>query len=207
MTIPNTYKQHEHICVLYDSADEQREVAAEYLADGLQRGERSFYVADSPASLDAFQRALQRRGIDVASTLRSGALILATHAEAHLFEGEFDSERMLAMLNLAVEAALNDGFAGLRTCGDMSWLLTDPPGAAQVVEYEAILNRFFDGVRACGMCQYDRRRLPEALLDHALATHATAVINGAHEPNPLYSPDGRPATTPANSRAASARSR
>lgn len=50
---------------------------------------------------------------------------------------------MLRMLNEAVEAALNDGFAGLRTCGDMSWLLDDAPGTQHVVEYESLLNQFF----------------------------------------------------------------
>ena len=87
----NRYRQGEHICVLYETAEEQRSVAAAYLADGL----------------------------------------------AHV-----------------------------------SWRPGDPPGAQQVVEYEALLNQLFRGVRACGMCQYDRRRLP----DHALATHSSTVI-------------------------------
>ena len=110
----------------------------------------------------------------------------STHAEAHLASGSFDSERMLALLNDAMEAALNDGFTGLRTCGDMSWLLLEPPGAAQVVEYEAHLNRFFHGVRGAGMCQYDRRRLPEHLIDHALATHPSVTLDGRHKANPFY---------------------
>ena len=60
---------------------------------------------------------------------------------------------MLALLNRAVESALNDGFAGLRTCGDMSWLLGNPPGAHQVVEDQGLLTEFFRNVRGCGMCQ------------------------------------------------------
>jgi hypothetical protein len=38
----------------------------------------------------------------------------------------------------------------------MSWLLEDAPGSDQVVVYEALLNQFFHGARAAGMCQYDR---------------------------------------------------
>jgi hypothetical protein len=182
----NEYRQGEHICVLYDTPDEQRAVAAEYLADGLSRGERCFYVADSARSLHEFNDALRKHGVDVTTALRSTALIEATHAEAHLMEGRFDSERMLAMLNWAVESALNDGFTGLRTCGDMSWLLQDAPGSSQVVEYEALLNRFFQGVRGCGMCQYDRHRIPRGLLDHALATHSSVVIGATHFTNVFY---------------------
>ena|SRR5438105_8895 len=93
---------------------------------------------------------------------------------------------MLSLLNRAVESALNDGITALRTCGDMSWLLHDAPGSQQVVEYEALLNQFFQGVRASGMCQYDRRKLPGARLDHALATHSSAIVDSVHKPNPFY---------------------
>ena len=182
----NEYRQGEHICVLYNTPDEQRAVAAEYLADGLARGERCFYVADGPAALNQFNEALEQQGVDVAQALRSNALIEATHADAHLVEGEFDCERMLALLNWGVESALNDGFTGLRTCGDMSWLLLEPPGAGRVVEYEALLNHFFTGVRGSGMCQYDRHRIPAGLLDHALATHSTVVVEGRHRTNPFF---------------------
>ncbi len=57
-----------------------------------------------------------------------------------------------------------------------------------MVEYEALLNQFFQNVRAVGMCQYDRRRVPAGLLDHALATHPSAVIDGRHTSNPFYRP-------------------
>ena len=184
----NHYQQGEHVCVLYETPEEQRTVAAAYLADGLARGERCYYVADSAAALGEFRVVLRGLGVDVDDVRRSRALLEATHDEAHLAGGYFDSERMLAMLNQALETALNDGFTGLRTCGDMSWLLGDPPGAQQVFEYEALLNQLFRGVRACGMCQYDRRRLPDTLLDRALATHSSAVIEGTHKANPFYEP-------------------
>ena len=127
-------------------------------------------------------------GIDAEAMLKSGALVQGTKNEAHLENGCFDCERMLGLLNEAVESALNDAFTGLRTCGDMSWLLDDAPGSSQVVEYEALLNQFFQNVRAAGMCQYDRRRLPAGLIDHALATHSSAVVDRQHKLNPFYRP-------------------
>jgi len=188
MNRANAFRQGEHICVVYYTADEQRAVAAEYLADGLRRGERAYYVADTRAALDRFHAALTALGIDVEEALRTTALLEATHAEAHLGDGRFDSERMLRLLNEGIEAALNAGFVGLRTCGDMSWLLSEPPGAEQVVEYEALLNQLFSSTRACGMCQYDVSRLPLELLDHALAMHSTVVIDQEHKRNRFYRP-------------------
>ncbi|HUF69194.1 MAG TPA: MEDS domain-containing protein [Longimicrobiales bacterium] len=188
------FQQGQHICAVYDTRDEQLAVAAAYLADGLRIGERCLYATDSLPGLADFRSRLRALGVDAGNEERRRALVLLTSEQAHLRDGQFDCERMLRMLNDAVEEALNDGFVGLRTCGDMSWLIDKPPGSHQVVEYEAVLNQFFLNVRGLGMCQYDRRRLPAGLLDHAgLVAHSTIVVDGAHQENPYYDveSDGR----------------
>ena len=184
--LANQYKQGEHICVLFRTQDEQRAISAEYLVDGLQRGERCLYVAASDEALADFRTVLRAAGIDVTAALASSAFVEGLHADVHLQGGTFDCERMLRLLNEALEAALNDGFTGLRCCGDMSWLLDEPPGHAAVVEYEALLNQFFRANRAEAMCLYDQERLPAGLLDHALATHSSVVVRHRHKPNPFY---------------------
>jgi hypothetical protein len=185
----DTFRQGQHICAVYDTAEEQVAVAVAYVADGLAKHERCLYVADSGNALDWFRAELRKGGLDADAMEASGALLLSTKDRAHLAEGRFDSERMLRMLNDAVEQALNDGFAGLRTCGDMSWLLDDAPGSDQVVEYEAVLNAFFRNVRGLGMCQYDRHRLPARLLDRAgIAAHSSVVVGHEHQPNPFCQP-------------------
>lgn len=181
------FEQGDHVCVAYRTADEQLSIAVHFIAEGLRRDEQCLYAAATPAALAAFRDALRaREGLDAGAAERAGRLLLLTKERAHLHGGRFDAERMLGMLNAQVEAALNAGFIGLRTCGDMSWLLDDAPGADQVVEYEALLAQFFGTVRATGMCQYDITRLPGGLLDHALATHPSVVIEGRHVSNPFF---------------------
>lgn len=186
--MPNVFRQGEHICSLFQTEDEQIAVAVDYLADGLRRGERCFYVAQSRKALTRFHDALSSAGVDVDAELSRGALIESIHAEAHLAGGRFDCERMLRLLNEAVESALNAGFTALRTCGDMSWLLQKDAGVDEAMEYEALLNQFFRGVRAAGMCQYDRRLLPLQVIDDALARHSSLILEGQHKSNPLYRP-------------------
>ena len=183
------YQQGQHICAIYDTREEQVAVAAAYIADGLRKRERCLYVAESRRDLELFRERLKFEGVDVGAVQEARALVMLTTDRAHLVDGRFDCERMLTMLNDALEAALNEGHAGLRTCGDMSWLLANPPGAHQVVEYEAVLNEFFRNVRGLGMCQYDRSRLPAGLLDHAgLAGHSSVVVENCHKTNPYYGP-------------------
>lgn len=185
----DTFEQGQHICSIYDTVDEQLAVAVAFVVDGLERRERCLYAADSEIALEKFRAALRRAGVDVAAAERSRSVLLLTKERAHLVDGHFDAERMLRMLNDAVEEALNDGFTGLRTCGDMSWLLDNPPGGHHVVEYEAVLNQFFRNVRALGMCQYDRIRLPVGLLDHAgIASHSTIVLDHRHKRNAFFEP-------------------
>jgi hypothetical protein len=179
------FRYGDHVCALYSSPAEQRVMAARFIAQGLRAGERCLFAGYSEADLLGFREALRHEQIDPDTAHSRGALILLTKEEAHLVDGCFDSERMLRMLNEAVEAALNDGYTGLRTCGDMTWLLDDAPGSLQVIEYEALVTSLFRNVRAIAMCQYDRARLPAGLLDHGLRTHPTVLMDGYHLDNPF----------------------
>ena len=179
------FRYGDHVCALYSSPAEQQVVAARFIAQGLRAGERCLFAGYSEADLISFRDGLRREQIDPDEAQARGALILLTKEEAHLRDGCFDSERMLRMLNGAVEEALNDGYTALRTCGDMTWLLDDAPGSLQVLEYEALVTSLFRNVRAVAMCQYDRSRLPPILLDHGLGTHPTVLMNGHHLGNPF----------------------
>ena len=180
------YRQGDHICGLYESDAEQLRAAAEYLAGGLRAGERAVYVTDCDESVGRFRGALAAIGIEADPFVERGALAECTHDAAHLAGGDFDCDRMLGFIEDALDSALGEGFAGLRICGDMSWLLLEPAGAEQVVEYEARLNGFFRSARAAAMCQYDRNRLRPHWIDHAIATHPSVVVSGRHKANPFY---------------------
>ena len=99
------FRQGQHICALYSTPEEQLSVAAAYIAAGVAQHERCLYAASSGEALDRFRHTLQSIGTDSDEAESRGALLLRTKDEAHLAEGRFDTERMLAMLNGAVEDA------------------------------------------------------------------------------------------------------
>jgi two-component system, sensor histidine kinase PdtaS len=94
---------------------------------------------------------------------------------------------MIAMLHQAVKDALDAGFTGLCAGGDMSWLLDEAPGSERLVEYEARLNHFYRTNHALGLCLYNVRTIPAALLDHCMATPPTVRMEDSILlENPFY---------------------
>lgn len=184
------YQQGDHICTIYTSAEEQLAAAIEYVKAGLQRGERCLYVCGEHTP-EQFHAALETAGVDVKKEEKRGALVLITKHEGHLQGGCFDANRMIHLLDQAVNDALAAGFNGLCAAGDMGWVLDQAPGTEHLAEYESRLNDFYANHRALGLCQYSRN-LPEHILDHCIATHPVIRIDGpiALE-NPFYEPPRR----------------
>src|SRR5882672_1888590 len=83
----------------------------------------------------------------------------------------------------AYDAALNDierrGAGSPRLVGEVQFGPT-PEEWRQWTAYEAILNRALAEHQAWIMCPYDRRALPEEVLEGASKTHPTVLTEGAH---------------------------
>ena len=171
------YQQGDHVCTLYSSQEEQLTAAIQYIRDGLARGERCVYVC-CDQERDDFRAALRAAGLEVTAEEARGAVILLTKADGHLQGGSFDPSRIMEMLNTAVQDALNSGFTGLCSAGDMTWLLDEAPGSEKLLEYEMQLNDFYSNNRALGLCQYNRNKLPAATLVDCLATHPWVRMEG-----------------------------
>ena len=185
------YQQGDHVCTLFASPEEQLNAAIECIKSGLARNERCLYICCEHSVAD-FSTALCRAGIDVAAEEKRGALLIVTKDQGHLKGGRFEVDSMISLLEAAVKDALEAGFTGLCAAGDMSWVLDEAPGTDKFIEYEARLNTFYQSHRALGLCQYNRKTLPPAALDHCLATHRyVRMEDSILLENPFYEEPGR----------------
>lgn len=182
-----SFKRGEHVCALYSTTDELTREVASFLAEGLRRHERSWYVGtgDEIASLS---EALRTLGIDVAAATQNKALQLFSGDAAYIVHGTFDPEATVQTFNDAIEQSYNDGFTGFRAAAEMSWALDCADGSHQVIVYEAMLRSLFASCRAIGLCLYHRQRMPLEVLNGALLTHPVAGSNGRYSPNRFYDP-------------------
>ena len=176
-----------HLCLVYDSVEEQLAAVVPYVKAGLARGERCVYIADD-RSVAEIELALSRAGVDVAHELRRGALLILTKRDAYLRSGVFDPNAMIAFLHATTEQAVAQGFTGLCVTGEMTWAQGPEIGNERLIEYESMLNHFLPGSRAHAVCQYNRKRFRPAIIRDVLRTHPVAVVGGLVCPNVFYEP-------------------
>lgn len=182
------HKPGDHICGLYSTDEELCGIVAAYLAEGLSRGERCWFLASS-AGDGGVRRGLVEHGIDVERGVRRGALVFADADAAYAARGGFDPEETMAVFGAAIEDALNDGFNGFRAAAEMSWVMDVEGGEERIVAYEALLKSLFSNGHATGLCLYHRERMPLDVIDGALATHPIVCAAGAdYQRNPFYDP-------------------
>jgi len=175
----------DHVCALYASDVELADIVGDFLAEGLRKSERCWYLpaSDEP---DIVRAALEARHIDVARAAKHGALSILSQNTAYRVRGDFDPEETMAIFSDAIEQALTDGFNGFRAAANMSWAIDLHEGPERLVTYEALLRSLFSSARATGLCLYDRERMPVAVIDGALATHPVMRVHGVYCRNTFY---------------------
>jgi hypothetical protein len=176
----------DHACGIYSSRAQLVRLVSRFLAEGLERYDRSWYVG---ARLDgmAIRAALRRRGVDVDAQIRHGALRVLGPGDVYLAQGEFDPDRTIRIFGEATTQSLAHGFRGFRVAADMSWALSIPEGSERLIAYEAGVRSLFAGGSLTAFCLYHRRRMPLNVLNGALVTHpATSAARGHAMSNPFY---------------------
>ena len=142
----------------------------------LNENYRCLYL-NSPAMVAGMRSHLFAAGTDVPKEIMKGSLVLSAES-THLVDGRFNIDRMLEMLDEALDQALNDGYQGLLATGDMSREFGPERDFSKLLEYEWQLEEFLRARPAlCGICQYHADTLPAEVLRHGLLTHPALYIN------------------------------
>src|SRR6476620_6640420 len=149
-----------HQCMIYEGspAKHLRGLAAT-VVENLKNNKRCFYL-NSPTMVAGMRSCLAATGLDLAREVKRGALVLSSD-ESHLIDGQFDSDRMLTMLEHAIDEALHDGFKGLWATGDMTWEFGNEKNFVKLLDYERGLEELFEKyISLSGVCQYHTDTLP-----------------------------------------------
>jgi MEDS: MEthanogen/methylotroph, DcmR Sensory domain len=134
-----TLEQYRHVCIFYNSKDEEYRILRSFISEGFTKGDKAFHIIDERSRPEHLQR-LAAFGIDVTATQATGQLEVRGWEAAHLRPGYFDQHAMLALVEEVLTGSKQRGFPFTRWVADMGWALTDLPGVSDVAEYCTRLN-------------------------------------------------------------------
>jgi ABC-type transporter Mla MlaB component len=174
---------HGHGCWTYSDDAEFKGGVLDFLADGLELGQRLLYVgAGGVVKL--------RRELDdlpgVEDLLGDGTLRIMPLESIYEMGRPIDAMAQLTMYAAATETALADGFSGLRVAADVTPLVTDPALWADHTRWETIADRYMAKNPMAALCCYDRRELSDDIVADLSSVHRTCNEPAHVAPFRLY---------------------
>ena len=178
-----------HICSFYRGAQGRDEIVLPFLAEGIRAQDKCISILESIDPPDVLARLGQH--VNVASSVETGQLELATPASAYLRSGTFSTEAMLSYWQQAEETQAEEGFSLTRATGEMPSVLNQPAGRPEFFRYEARLNEVIPNYAQVILCLYDLDRFGAEVLMDTLRTHPRVVVDGMVHENPYYVEPGK----------------
>lgn len=148
-----------HACWTYEDDDELVRGASEFLVAGERLGQRLLYV-----------------GPFLPEPLRGHAVDLVALDDVY----GADPETLLAYYSAATDAALADGYTGLRVVGEVSTFLRDPRVWEGQLAWETVADRYMAHRPLAALCCYDLRVVPPELIRDLCALHPAVRTCGGH---------------------------
>jgi anti-anti-sigma factor len=156
----------DHACWVYVDDAAFTEAARQYLAEGLDRGDRLLCVGDA--------RALEqvRRAAGTDRRMSRDALQFVPITGAYTAGGRLEPDAQLAFYEQATRRALAEGYRGLRVVAELTPLATEPGGSGDLLRWEHLADGFMAaGSGMSALCAYRRDRLPDDVLADITCAH------------------------------------
>jgi anti-anti-sigma factor len=160
----------DHLCLAFDTDDEQRGVLMPYLITALAEGHKVVYLSDgtAPETLTGWFRSHR---VDAEPAWARGQLEMRRAEDVFLTSGTFDPEATYRSAAQDAAAARQAGFRGLLVTGEMSWALSRLGCPERLADFEAGLQPVLHATQFSGICQYDRRLFGTREADRLITIH------------------------------------
>jgi hypothetical protein len=177
------FRPGDHICAFHFGGAERDHLVRAFLQAGMRAGEKCLGIVDG-GDPDAVHDALCAA---VGCTNCEDWFAVERADDVYLAGGGFSKEAMLAYLDAAATAAVDEGdYPCWRIVGEMSWVLRHPGLAGELFAYESAVNDIADRHSQVLMCLYDLERFGADMLIDILRTHPKLLLGGLLIDNPNY---------------------
>ena len=180
------FPEGQHICYIFRDDEERQRTMSKYLASGLQSHEKVLYLVDT-MSTNEFLDCMAELGLDVHA--HTNDFIVKEALPVYCPNGTFSCPDMLEVVGTFYGQSLQEGYAGSRGTGEMSWALSAGcVRKADLMEYEARLTQVLQEYPYTACCQYDARRFDGETIMDVLHVHPLMIVRGQVVKNPFYQP-------------------
>jgi anti-anti-sigma factor len=160
-----------HACAVAVSDEHLWELSSSFISAGIAAGEQVNYFDDG-TSEHVLERLLDD-GADLDRVLRTRQLVVVPeeYTRAALLS---PLDQIAGIVERTVDAALGDGFPGVRMTGQLSHGLGRANGVT-VQEYDEALDEALVGRPAKALCLYDRAHYPDDVIEHMRGIHSVEI--------------------------------
>ena len=141
-----------HMCNFYRTREELIGALVPFFAAGLKAGEQCIWITAKPLGAAEAADELSRAGVDVAAEVGRGALVIRDYDDWYAQAGALKGNQVVDLWLDAERRALDAGYRGLRITGNVTFL--QPRDWEQFMEYEALVDKAFQGRRIVTLCTY-----------------------------------------------------
>ncbi len=170
--LPNTgaLASGSHIVHFYRHLRDWMETHAAYCAAGLQHNEYCLWLTTPPCTETLARYEFEKLSIDITPYLACGQLEFISCREWYFDHGVFSGPGTVARSQEMFQRARNQGFTGIRACGNLSWVTTDQEWT-DFLRYEHIIHQTITGSDVIGLCSYPIRTELDRTLVELLHSH------------------------------------
>jgi hypothetical protein len=162
-----------HTALYYESEKNLLEFIVPYFEQGFRENELCMWVVPQSLGVEGAKAVLGERIKDLNKYLEKGQIEVLSHKDAYLKAGEFSPDNILRMVDKKMEYALKQGFSGLRSSGDVSWL--QEKDWDKWVAYEEVLDKLISKKNIIGLCTFPVEKFDVSKLLNLSASHGVTI--------------------------------
>jgi hypothetical protein len=163
-----------HFCQFYQTKKDLFDVLVPYFRAGLESNELCVWVTSDFLTREDALRAMKKGIPRFPEYLAKGQMEIFPYTDWYLKGGTFDLRRTLAMWMDKHDAALANGFAGMRVTGNPYWI-DNKKDWDDFTCYEAEINNVISGTRLLVLCTYSLKKCGVAEIMDVIKNHEFAL--------------------------------
>ncbi|AAM04693.1 TPA: PAS domain S-box protein [Methanosarcina acetivorans] len=175
-----------HFCQFYQTKEDLIEILVPYFRAGLENSEYSVWITSEPLETGEAKEALRKAVPDIDVYLEKGQIEIISCTHWCLKNGVFDKESLLNRWVEKIGQALKNGYEGLRTATNISWL--EKKDWNDFVDYEEQGDGVVSNCPVLSLCTYSLDRCNAGEIIDVVANHQFALIKREGKWDPIESP-------------------